>query len=151
MKRLIGTIAAVVVLATGNGPVASQPACRATAPDMLGPFYVANAPQRDRTGDGLTVHGAVRSARDCSPLPKAQIEWWSANRRGEYDDARRATQFADAGGTFRYVTDMPGRYPGRPPHVHVKVSAPGHRTLVTQIYPQDGQGEIAFDFVLQPN
>jgi hypothetical protein len=33
----------------------------------------------------------------------------------------------------------------------VKVSAPGHRTLVTQIYPKPGQSEIGFDFVLQPD
>ena len=151
MKPLIATCAAIVVLTIGSGPVASQPTCKATAPDMLGPFYVANAPQRDRTGEGLTVHGAVRSTRDCKALPKAQIEWWSANARGEYDDGHRATQVTDAAGAFRYVTDMPGKYPGRPPHLHVKVSAPGHRTLVTQIYPKDGQGEIAFDFVLQPN
>ena len=151
MKRLLVTITAMLMLAAAPGPVDSQPACKATAPDMLGPFYVPNAPPRERTGDGLTVHGAVRSARDCKPLAKAQIEWWSANGRGEYDDGHRATQFSDTGGAFRYVTDMPGRYPGRPPHVHVRVSAAGHRTLVTQIYPKEGQGEIAFDFVLQPN
>jgi hypothetical protein len=30
----------------------------------------------------------------------------------------------------------------------VKVSAPGHRTLVTQVYPRDGQRALATDFVL---
>jgi hypothetical protein len=33
----------------------------------------------------------------------------------------------------------------------VKISAPGHRTLVTQVYPRDGQRSIATDFVLVPN
>lgn len=151
MRRWLGALAAVIVLATGDGVAMGQPACRPTAPDMLGPFYTPNAPERDRTGDGLTVHGAVRSANGCRPLPGSRIEWWSANTRGEYDDAHRATQVADGNGGFRYVTDSPGRYPGRPPHLHIKVSAPGHRTLVTQIYPKPGQREIPFDFVLQPD
>jgi hypothetical protein len=30
----------------------------------------------------------------------------------------------------------------------MKISAPGHRTLVTQLYPHDGQRAIATDFVL---
>jgi hypothetical protein len=29
------------------------------------------------------------------------------------------------------------------------VTAPGHRTLVTQIYPKDGQATIESDFVLR--
>jgi len=35
--------------------------------------------------------------------------------------------------------------------VHVKISAPGYRTLVTQVYPRDGQHAIATDFVLVAN
>jgi protocatechuate 3,4-dioxygenase beta subunit len=151
MKRCLLTLSAVLWLAASDGETVAQPKCPPTRADMLGPFYTANAPARERTGDGLTVQGSVRSSTDCKPLPNAQLEWWSANGRGEYDDAHRATQRTDAAGAFRYVTDMPGLYPGRPPHVHVKVSATGHRTLVTQIYPKDGQAEIAFDVVLQPN
>ena len=40
-------------------------------------------------------------------------------------------------------------YYGRPPHIHVKVLAPGHAPLTTQIYPKAGQTEVAFDFVLR--
>jgi hypothetical protein len=35
-----------------------------------------------------------------------------------------------------------------PVHLHVKVSAPGHKALVTQVYPKPGQKEVALDFVL---
>ena len=35
-----------------------------TAADMLGPFYVAGAPERSKTGDGLAVEGFVRSTRE---------------------------------------------------------------------------------------
>jgi protocatechuate 3,4-dioxygenase beta subunit len=127
---------------------AGAASCPPTRADALGPFYVAGAPERDRTGEGLTVQGTVRSTRDCAAVPSATLEWWAANPRGEYDDAHRATQAADGEGRYRYVTDVPGKYPGRPVHLHVKVSAPGHKTLVTQVYPKPGQREIPFDFVL---
>jgi protocatechuate 3,4-dioxygenase beta subunit len=80
----------------------------------------------------------------------AVIEWWSANPRGDYDPAHRATQRVSADGAYQYTTDPPGKYPGRPPHVHLRVTAPGHRTLVTQVYPQPAQSTISFDLVLVP-
>jgi protocatechuate 3,4-dioxygenase beta subunit len=141
-------LAVLVLVPTASGPSLAQ--CSATSADMLGPFYKAGAPERSATGSGLTIHGAVRSTRDCKPLPAAKVEWWSADGKGQYDDAHRATQIADGEGRFRYITDHPGRYPGRPPHVHVKVTASGHKPLVTQIYPKPEIREIAFDFVLQP-
>lgn len=145
-------VLAIVVAVVGFGPFTprlSAAQCPPTAADMLGPFYVAGAPERSKTGDGLTVEGAVRSTRDCRALSGAKLEWWSANTRGEYDDAHRATQVTAGDGKFRYVTDMPGKYPGRPVHLHVKVSAPGHKVLVAQVYPKPSQAAIAQDFVLQ--
>ena len=44
---------------------------------------------------------------------------------------------------------MPGKYPGRPVHLHVKVTSPGHTVLVTQVYPKPSQTTVAQDFVLQ--
>jgi len=130
-------------------PAAAQPAsCAPTKPDMLGPFYKPDAPERAATGQGLLVRGTVRSARGCAPLPGARLEWWSADGRGEYHDELRATQRTGADGAFTYETVSPGRYPGRPPHLHVRISAPGHRALVTQVYPRDGQRALATDFVL---
>lgn len=116
---------------------------------MLGPFYEAGAPERAATGRGLVVTGVVRSAKGCGPLPAARLEWWSANAAGNYDSEHRAAQGADAQGRYRYETSFPGRYPGRPPHVHVRVTAPGHRTLVTQLYPRDGQTVLETDFLLE--
>ena len=141
-------IAALVVAAPAPRVAAKD--CPATAADALGPFYVEGAPERARTGDGLAVEGQVRSTADCRPLAGARIEWWSANASGAYDDAHRASQVTDGEGRYRYVTDMPGKYPGRPVHLHVKITAPGHKTLVTQLYPKTGQRAITFDFVLPP-
>lgn len=139
-------LAVVLILAA---PASAQRPCTPTPPDSLGPFYTPNAPERASTGRGIAVSGVVRSASGCAPLSGARIEWWSADGKGEYQDALRATQRADAEGRYRYETVAPGRYPGRPPHLHVRVSAPGHRTLVTQLYPRDGQRTIESDFVLR--
>src|SRR5262245_56297116 len=130
MRRIISCWCVVLVCVvleciTFLGTVsAAPPACAPTHADSLGPFYEPNAPARDNTGQGLVVSGAVRAARDCGTLGGAVIEWWSANVRGDYDDAHRATQPASADGSYQYTTDFPGRYPGRPPHIHVRVTAP---------------------------
>lgn len=129
---------------------AAPPACVPTRTDSLGPFYEPKASERDSTGQGLVISGVVRSARDCSALGGARLEWWSANQHGDYDAAHRATQPASADGRYRYTTDFPGRYPGRPPHLHVRVTAPGYRTLVTQVYPQQAQTSLSVDLVLVP-
>ncbi|MGH7321955.1 MAG: intradiol ring-cleavage dioxygenase [Candidatus Rokuibacteriota bacterium] len=139
---------ALAVLTPLAGPPTAQPACAPTRPDSEGPFYTPNAPERAGTGRGLVVSGAVRSVQGCGGLAGARLEWWSADAGGQYDDAHRATQRVDAEGRYRYETDVPGRYPGRPPHLHVRVTAPGHRTLVTQVYPKPGQTALEFDFVL---
>jgi len=140
--------AALILLATLSARAEGQPACAPTRPDMLGPFYEPNAPERSVTGRGLTVTGRVSAAKGCAPLPAARIEWWSAGPRGDYDAEHRAAQRVDGAGRYRYETDFPGRYPGRPLHIHVRVTAPGHRPLVTQLYPRPDQAHIDMDFVL---
>lgn len=142
---------ALLVLGAFRGAVAQDKTCTPTPPDMLGPFYKPNAPERARTGTGIVVTGVVRSAKDCAALPGAQVEWWSADERGEYRDELRATQRADAQGRFAYETVSPGRYPGRPPHLHVRITAPNHKPLITQLYPQPTQRSLTTDFVLAPN
>jgi protocatechuate 3,4-dioxygenase beta subunit len=145
-------LAVLAVCAGLVAPAAAQtPACAPTRPDMLGPFYKPDAPERARTGSGIVVSGAVRSTRGCAPLPGARVEWWSADERGEYRDALRATQHADAQGRFSYETVSPGRYPGRPPHLHIKITAPNHKPLVTQLYPRENQRSLTTDFVLIPD
>ena len=128
----------------------SSSGCPVTQADIEGPFYKANAPVRTQTGRGLQVSGSVRSVKNCEPLQGARIEWWSADGEGDYKDEHRATVVTGKEGSYRYETVSPSGYSFRPPHLHVKVSASGHRTLTTQIYPKDGQQEIAFDFNLVP-
>lgn len=128
----------------------AQSTCKPTARDTPGPFYKANAPERESTGQGFLVSGTVRSTVDCRPLGGARIEWWAANPQGDYDDAHRATQRAEADGRYRYETDSPGIYPGRPAHLHLRITADGHRTLITQLYPKKDEKVLAVDLVLEP-
>ena len=147
MTRVLAS-AALILLATLSARAEGQPACAPTRPDMLGPFYEPDAPERSVTGRGLTVTGRVSAAKGCAPLPAARIEWWSAGPRGDYDAEHRAAQRVDGAGRYRYETDFPGRYPVRPLHIHVRVTAPGHRPLVTQLYPRPGQAVMEVEFVL---
>ena len=126
--------------------------CRVTPRDGLGPFYKPNAPaQSELCGSGsggkerLVVTGRVLGVPGCMPLAGALVEVWQADARGEYtqvDAGRRddpgcllrASLTADADGRYRFQTIVPGEYPGRPRHIHYRVSARGHATLVTQFY-----------------
>jgi len=130
--------------------IALAASCKPTPPDMLGPFYKPGAPVRSSVGKGYLLKGAVRSSKDCAPVAGARIEFWLAGPGGEYDDEHRATVIADASGAYRFESNFPPPYSGRPPHIHIKASAPGFRTLVTQHYPQKGAKEGSFDLVLVP-
>jgi protocatechuate 3,4-dioxygenase beta subunit len=79
------------------------------------------------------------------------VELWLAGPKGEYDDAHRATIIADASGAYRFESNAPPPYYGRPPHIHLQVSAKGFSTLVTQHYPAARTKEAVFDIVLVPS
>jgi protocatechuate 3,4-dioxygenase beta subunit len=124
--------------------------CPPTPPDALGPFYQPEAPVRDRVGRGYVLQGVVRSAPDCAPLAGARLEFWLAGPDGHYGDDHRATLLAGKDGAYRFESNFPPGYGGRPPHIHLKVSAPGFKTLVTQHYPQAGAAQGTMDLVLSP-
>lgn len=126
----------------------AQRACAPTPPDSEGPFYKPGAPLRESTGRGLVVSGVVRSAGTCAPIPGARIEWWQAGPSGDYDDEHRGALRSGDDGAYRFETDFPPAYFSRPPHIHLKVFAPGQRTLTTQLYPKAGQTQILLDLVL---
>jgi len=117
---------------------------------MLGPFYKPDAPVRSSVGKGYVLSGVVKSSVSCAPIKDAQIEFWLAGPDGKYNDDHRATIFSDEKGSYRFESNVPGPYFGRPPHIHVKVSAKGFKALITQHYPEKGKTGASFDLVLVP-
>jgi protocatechuate 3,4-dioxygenase beta subunit len=122
--------------------IACDPQRNLTSANAEGPYYMPDAPfrfsllQAGMPGVRLVISGQVMS-RDCTPLPGAVLDFWQANSAGVYDNegyTLRGRQRADAAGRYQLETVLPGEYPGRPPHIHVKVSAPGAPALTTQIY-----------------
>lgn len=160
--RATGTVGQCVLLAAawllfsavpaGSGSEAKGNLCAPTMSDAEGPFYKPGALRTNATGSGLTVQGRLLGAPDCRPLQGGRIEWWQTNRQGRYDDSHRGSQIVGPDGTYRFSTDYPGAYPGRPPHIHFKAFATGYRSLTTQLYLRGGgETEVTFDIVLIPD
>lgn len=142
-------LAASVALLAAPGALAQQ--CRVTPRDAIGPFYKPNvsaSAELCASGSGgaqkLVVSGRVLGMPECTPLAGALLEVWHADARGDYsqvgakqDDAGcllRASLRTDGDAHYSFRTVLPGEYPGRPRHIHYRVSAKGYATLVTQLY-----------------
>jgi protocatechuate 3,4-dioxygenase beta subunit len=78
------------------------------------------------------------------------VEFWLVGPDGAYSDAYRARVVAEETGHYTFESNRPVPYSGRPAHIHIRVTATGHRTLVTQHYPITGQQQATFDLVLRP-
>ncbi len=123
-----------------------------------GPYYTPNTPERANLveagmgGTPLLVTGRVLN-QACEPIPGAKLDFWQTDDNGEYDNVgyrMRGHQFTDGNGSYTLETILPGVYPGRPPHIHVKVNAPGGPVLTTQIY-FEGQPGNESDGLVQPS
>lgn len=124
--------------------------CPPTPPDALGPFYKSKAPLRNSVGKGYELSGMVMSTKDCSPIPQVRIELWMAGQDGDYKDDYRATVTSDESGQYRFESHVPPSYMRRPPHIHMRVTANGFKTLITQHYPEAGSKKGKLDLVLIP-
>ncbi|GGO94087.1 dioxygenase family protein [Wenjunlia tyrosinilytica] len=127
-------------------PPAPTPSCDdgddPTPPQTEGPYFKRNSPLRTSlieagtTGTRLTVSGFVFSL-SCRPIANALLDFWQADNAGAYDNTGfrlRGHQFTNAQGAFTLSTIVPGLYPGRTRHIHVKVQAPNRPVLTTQLY-----------------
>ncbi|PNE32290.1 dioxygenase [Streptomyces eurocidicus] len=113
-----------------------------TPPQIEGPYFKPNSPERasllepGTRGTRLTVSGFVFGLT-CQPVAHALLDFWQADDAGAYDNRTyrmRGHQYTDVRGAFTLTTVVPGLYPGRTRHLHVKVQAPGGRILTTQLY-----------------
>ncbi|MBX3000090.1 MAG: twin-arginine translocation signal domain-containing protein [Caldilineaceae bacterium] len=110
-----------------------------------GPFYTSNTPERaslleeGMAGTHLIVTGRVLTT-GCTPIAGAILDFWQADDAGRYDNVGyrlRGHQFTGEDGVYRLETILPGLYPGRTRHIHVKVQGPNTSLLTTQIYFPD--------------
>jgi protocatechuate 3,4-dioxygenase beta subunit len=129
-----------------------------TPAQTAGPFYTPESPRRASLrepgldGEPLRVSGQVLD-RDCQPLAGAILDFWQADAKGRYDNRGfrlRGHLLTDPQGRYALDTIVPGRYPGRTSHLHVRVlTAAGRRLLTTQLYFPDDPGN-ARDFLFNP-
>ena len=135
----------------------SRAALAPTPPDAQGPFFKPGSPRRAALADAgtpgtrLTVAGRVL-APDGTPLPDTKLDFWQTDAHGDYDNdgfRLRGHQHTDRAGRYRLETIVPGAYPGRTRHIHVKVEAPGRPPLTTQLY-FPGEPRNRTDFLYKP-
>jgi len=149
LKFAAGLAAAPLAPPARGAVLDPTPACPgegATPRQTEGPFYSPRSPLKsnfraDARGEPLLLlRGYVLDTR-CRPIPGAWLDLWHADASGAYDSQGfrlRGHQYADAGGRYRFETIVPGLYPGRTRHFHLKLRAPGtRRTLTTQLYFPD--------------
>jgi protocatechuate 3,4-dioxygenase beta subunit len=113
-----------------------------TPPLTEGPYFTPNSPRRrsivpaGARGTALTLTGRVLTTAG-RPVPRALIDFWQCDARGVYDNRGyrfRGHQLTDARGRYTLLTVVPGLYPGRTKHIHVKVQAPRRPVLTTQLF-----------------
>lgn len=151
-------------VAEGTRVLAPTPACgddddfETTIEQTEGPYYTPDTPERSSLlesgmpGTRLVVGGYVYST-DCRPIAGALIDFWHADDAGVYDNVGytlRGHQFTDEDGRWELETILPGLYPGRTRHIHVKVQAPDQPVLTTQLYFPN-EAENAGDGIFHPD
>jgi protocatechuate 3,4-dioxygenase, beta subunit len=155
--RLSAAMAASVALPTLMlRPAVAQTPRRLTPSQSEGPFYPDQALQDAdadllkngtvdyKNGESAWVSGVV-SDLSGKPVSGAVVEIWQCDHSGLYRHSRSSgsTPMAFQGfgkvqvgadGQYRFRTIKPVPYPGRPPHIHVKVKLGSKELLTTQMY-----------------
>ena len=154
---LVGVGAALI--AWPVSVLAASPPLIVTPGQTEGPFYPASFPA-DMDADLVRVQGRQAQAigqvahvsgrvlnRKGEIVRGAMVEIWQCDARGVYNHPRAPGQKRhdagfqgygraeiDAAGRYAFRTIRPVAYPGRTPHIHFKVHAPGVGRLTTQLY-----------------
>lgn len=150
---LLGALASVAqpVLAQSLLPTPAQ---------TEGPFYpdrlpldqdndltVVDGRRAPAAGEITDLTGRILDARG-TPLRNVVIEIWQVDNNGHYIHTGDAGAGNDANfqgfgrfetgqdGAYRFRTIKPVPYPGRAPHIHVKLRKGGREVLTTQLYVQ---------------
>ena len=127
--------------------------CELLPEQTPGPFPLEEQfDRRDITEgvDGRSMRLGFRVVDDgCAPIQGAAVEVWHCDATGDYsaftdggggkDEAAgttflRGTQTAAADGIVEFATIVPGWYPGRAVHVHLRVHLDDDVVLTSQVY-----------------
>ena len=96
-------------------------------------------------GEHLDLHGTVLDGAGRA-VDGAEIEIWQCDTFGSYRHPRSAGDRIDAGfqgfgatrsdarGAYRFRTIRPVPYPGRTPHIHVKLRHPSFGEVTSQLF-----------------
>jgi protocatechuate 3,4-dioxygenase beta subunit len=155
MAGLVGTAAlsgpaaaaAAPTPRAAEGPFYPEPAMR--APDIDNDLVRIAGRVEDAGGEVFTLRGTLRD-RAGRPLPGRRVEIWQCDVNGRYLHPRDrgsvpfdaafqgfGHDIADAAGAYVFRTIKPAIYPGRAPHIHVKILDGDREVLVTQFYIKD--------------
>ncbi len=137
-------------------PALAQTPRRLTPSQSEGPFYPDLALQdadADLLNNGNVAYVGGQSAwvsgvvsdLEGKPVSGAVVEIWQCDHEGTYRHSRSSgnTPMAFQGfgkvqvgadGRYRFRTIKPVTYPGRPPHIHVKIKMGSRELLTTQMY-----------------
>lgn len=163
LNRRDAVICGAAAVGCGSGilalPVTAQsPGLVITPGQTEGPFYPVRFPA-DADADLVRVRGLNGEAsgeivqlsgrilnRQGQPVRGAQVEIWQCDARGVYRQPQDQPDHysngfqgfgrsgVDDAGRYAFRTIKPVPYPGRTPHIHYRVVAPGVGRLTTQLY-----------------
>ncbi|RXJ74444.1 protocatechuate 3,4-dioxygenase [Veronia nyctiphanis] len=142
-----------------------------TAPQREGPFYpVKDIPLSNNLviskkailGDVMSLEGKITN-RAGDVISGARVEIWQCDAQGIYDHPRQPgyTRFdpaftgfgatnTDSSGRYQFTTMLPYPYPGRPPHIHVKIWIGNEEKLTTQLYLAEQNPYVPKNLKLSP-
>jgi len=125
---------------------ATTTTCLLTPEVTAGPYWVPESLTRRNITEGkpglpLVIRFTVLNAKTCKPISNADVEIWHADALGNYSAVNgaptrylRGHQKANATGKAEFLTIFPGWYPGRTPHIHMKVSVGGNVVHTGQVF-----------------
>ena len=138
-----------------------------------GPFYpdtipkdtdndlVKNGDNSFEAGGKILILNGILVNTDSHPVNHTSIEIWQTDKNGVYLHSgsfakdKMDKQFqgfgrtkTDLNGRFFFRTIIPTEYPGRTPHIHMKLWRGGKNVLTTQVYIRDHPGNKK-DFLFQ--
>lgn len=155
-----GLLTPPALAGTSQAPAASQPqgACVLFPQAVEGPFYFDPKLVRRDISDGQPGYPIDLTLRvielgSCTPIAGARVDIWHADAGGVYSGYSgqgdrgdvsakgkthlRGTQMTDGSGNVTFRSVYPGWYPGRTPHIHVKVFLDSQTVLTGQVYFPD--------------